>query len=48
MKFKNMDEAEAYFVDSLEYGGVPITKENFEDLFEMWLEDEEIEVEEIN
>ena len=30
---------EEYFINTLEYGGTPITKDNVEDLFDNWLED---------
>jgi hypothetical protein len=36
---ENNKELEEIFVNELEYGGVPITKDNFEELYEKWLED---------
>lgn len=32
---------EEQFIESLEYGGVPITKDNVEELYENYLEDNE-------
>ena len=32
-----------YFMDLREIGGMPITKDNFEDLYEGWLENKQID-----
>ena len=36
---ENLETLQEYFTDMLEYGGIPITKDNCEDLFDSWLGD---------
>lgn len=38
----NVEQLEEYFINQLEYDGIPITKDNAEDLFSRWLEDQTI------
>lgn len=39
---ENLGKLQDYFADQGEYRGIPITKENVEDLFDSWLEDIEL------
>lgn len=40
---KNLETLQTHFIGLQEYGGIPIVKDNCEDLFENWLEEQDLD-----